>query len=353
MLIGCPLFGCTAIGDVDAFTDQPSGGTAGPEGGVAGRCEGGVCPPGQEDCTNAVDDNDDGLADCADPLCQDFGYACVPLAPIGWDGPAVLYQGGSAAACSGAYDVTLVDGGRGLSAEPAVCSACTCGNASGSCPAASVQLFRAEDGECSSGCGAQVELPPGTCVDLKPIGMPCHEDDQRYAVNASSVGVFSGSCTPSAQTPTLPPPVWLSPYVLCGTPAGGGCGPASVCAPPASPAATSGLCVGTSGDAACPEGFPLRELVHRSIDDQRACTECNCAPATCTGTIDLFDGGQCNDGHVKASLPSEYAGTCVDFSKDKPRARFTVDEAPKCSATPATPVGQAIEVDPYTVCCAP
>src|SRR5262249_44339774 len=37
-----------------------------------------------ENCTNGVDDDCDGLVDCADPACGQQGYACVPPVPAGW-----------------------------------------------------------------------------------------------------------------------------------------------------------------------------------------------------------------------------------------------------------------------------
>ena len=40
---------------------------------------------GPEKCTNGVDDDCNGLTDCADPACQTQGYACAAPAPGGWD----------------------------------------------------------------------------------------------------------------------------------------------------------------------------------------------------------------------------------------------------------------------------
>src|SRR5262245_6655050 len=49
---------------------------------------------GDEDCTNGVDDNGDGLIDCADPRCSP-GFACVSIIPTGWQGYVALYHGPS------------------------------------------------------------------------------------------------------------------------------------------------------------------------------------------------------------------------------------------------------------------
>ncbi|MGA7121295.1 MAG: hypothetical protein WBY94_14420, partial [Polyangiaceae bacterium] len=50
-----------------------------------------------ENCTNGIDDNCDGLVDCAEPSCQTAGYACVGAAPAGWSGPDLFWTGAAGA----------------------------------------------------------------------------------------------------------------------------------------------------------------------------------------------------------------------------------------------------------------
>src|SRR5688572_7668808 len=75
--------------DFDApFAAGDSGGGAGGSGpgtpttGV----QGGEAADG-EACDNGVDDDLDGAIDCADTECSVAGFACVPAAPAGYQGP--------------------------------------------------------------------------------------------------------------------------------------------------------------------------------------------------------------------------------------------------------------------------
>src|SRR5689334_5880623 len=85
--------------------------------------DGGVVEGGDgEDCTNGVDDNDDGLIDCADPGCS--GYACVSVIPMGWQGYVALYDGPAAKdpGCGGDFPRSVFTGTGSLVNSPAKCS---------------------------------------------------------------------------------------------------------------------------------------------------------------------------------------------------------------------------------------
>lgn len=63
----------SAEAQVDAPADSP---------GDAGGAD--ACDAAVEDCTNGLDDNCNGLVDCADPECASQGFACTPAVPVGW-----------------------------------------------------------------------------------------------------------------------------------------------------------------------------------------------------------------------------------------------------------------------------
>src|SRR6185436_995373 len=68
------LVGCRGLLGLDGLDFDQSGGSEGPDAG----------PPPAEDCENGVDDDGDGLVDCADPDCAKLGYQCVAAVPSGW-----------------------------------------------------------------------------------------------------------------------------------------------------------------------------------------------------------------------------------------------------------------------------
>ncbi|APR78126.1 Hypothetical protein A7982_03473 [Minicystis rosea] len=71
-------------------------------------------------------------ADCSDPNCQST-YACVAPAPSGWQGPYALYDGAPAnfQGCPSQFPEEAYAGNGEFSAQPATCSTCSCGGATG------------------------------------------------------------------------------------------------------------------------------------------------------------------------------------------------------------------------------
>src|SRR5580658_7572719 len=78
-LVDAPTGG-DAAADADATNDAPS------DSPLVSDHAADSCSMG-EDCANGMDDDCNGLADCADPACQSAGYACETPAPTGWSGP--------------------------------------------------------------------------------------------------------------------------------------------------------------------------------------------------------------------------------------------------------------------------
>jgi hypothetical protein len=180
-------------------------------------------PVGAEtSCFDGIDNNGDGLVDCADPTCASAA-ACVAAAPAGWTGHAVLYDGATAGAptCAAPFATDLMPGRAGLSAAVAVCSACTCGPSNG--------------GACPAAGGAKIVSAPM----FARIGIGCAGGP------AATVG-----CT------------------------------GTVCQPRPAPPFAAGLCVHQAGDVACPAGpFTDRHVFFAGVNDTRGCTACACGPA--------------------------------------------------------------------------
>jgi len=179
-------------------------------------------PGAETSCFDGIDNNGDGLVDCADPTCASVA-ACVALVPSGWLGYAALYDGvpTGVPSCAAPFAVTVTPGSAGLSAAPATCAPCTCGPPNG--------------GACAAGGGTATVSPP----TFARIGLGCKDQASPAA-----------GCT------------------------------GTVCQPRPSAPFGAGICVLQPGDVPCPSGTPFtdRHVFFVGVDDTRGCTACACGP---------------------------------------------------------------------------
>src|SRR5262245_45608356 len=109
---GLALFGCSGILGIEHATLR-----AHADSGAAGR----------EDCLNGVDDDGNGLVDCAYPACGAAGFACAPAPPDGWSLVAMYryeYKRAPSTAPCAAPSRHLT--GLAAPIAPAECGACMC-----------------------------------------------------------------------------------------------------------------------------------------------------------------------------------------------------------------------------------
>ncbi|HEY0195851.1 MAG TPA: hypothetical protein VGC42_32275 [Kofleriaceae bacterium] len=232
------IMGCS---DHEAARALPDGG--GSVGGPPEQAE-------ERDCFDGLDNDGDGMVDCADPSCAAIA-TCVADVPAGWNGHAMLYDGDASAAppgCSGLWTSELVAGNSAPSAAPASCSACACGAPAG--------------GECAPAGGAATTSPPTSAR----VGIACTMADEPAA------GCSGNACMPVPDAR----------YV-------------------------AGACIYRSGDAACPAGsFTERHVFYASTLDSRDCAACACgAPAG--GACAASGGG--STGGVIGTQPTTFC--CV------------------------------------------
>ncbi|MDB4967782.1 MAG: cell wall surface anchor family protein [Myxococcales bacterium] len=233
------------------------------------------CPGGGiELCFNNVDDDCDGLADCADPDCAPVAV-CVPVvaAPFAY-GTQEPKTGACPGNTSGA-PVYLQDGtGGGCS------STCSCGGSGCTAPLTNVV-------PCPGGALQQPGFATVTqagCVNIENA-------------NNFRVGSITGTlaCTKNGAAAPVTPPA-LTTTLACtmtGTATTGGCGSGQVCV-----ARGAKQCVSTAGaGATCPSSYPTGATWFSSYTDNRTCT-CSCATAAngCTGAsvgVSFFDSKSC------------------------------------------------------------
>jgi hypothetical protein len=323
---------------------------------------------GPENCTNGIDDDCNGLIDCADPACA--AYTCVPPVPVGWVGPVALWQAANPAtppACQANYGAPL-DQTSGLNAPPATCGACTCGASGQTCSATGT--FHLDQTCVSASCATVTPAPAGTCTAVP--ANTCGSGGS-FTMGAAVPTPTGGSCAiASAGTVNRPLVTWTTSARVCsytGTPdSPGGCttgGQQCVAAPTGNYGTT--LCVYSTmapPPSSCPAGFAAigPAVFYSGQTDTRDCAGCTCASSptggTCSGSVSLYgnNAGGCN------GTPATYAlgTTCQCYGCAQPalpnvpgfvQANYTVT-AGTCSVVgqPA-PTGSVTPTGPTTLCC--
>ena len=329
----------------------------------AGSADAGACEPGRmEDCTNGVDDNCDGLVDCADPQCQP-GYRCAPEAPAGFQGPVVLYDesGGppapSVPPCEAPYPSDQLDGYDAPSFQASSC-ACQCGSVDRGCIGPAIRTFT--DNTCRNSCNLASAIE-GCASDA------CTQPVQSAMIVTPPAVSAAGSCSASAQA-TFPAwdaaRDWGRSGRACGTGRSllrGGCSTAQVCTPRPPSTLAPGLCVFESGDASCPATYPGKHTYFAGGSDSRSCTGgCRCDPptgVTCT-LISAAISSSCPGGSGISTMTGlEDGGSpkCSAFSSTPtPFASATLAPSGGSCAPAGTtgPTGTVAPTTPTTVCCA-
>jgi len=336
-----------------------------------------------EDCTNGVDDDNDGNIDCADPKCG--AYACVADVPADWTGYYALFDGvGSDPGCPMTFPSTTLPAYQAdLTVPPAQCT-CSCGPAQGQtcaaldtikivtqdapcgqaavCKGTSLNVPAGWDGSCYGTnfyAGGKLTCGPGTDMTCSTnTGNPCN-----VAVSATALEATGGSCMASAVQVMKPDLVWGRFGRACGSDsmtAGKGCNIGQSCVAKPQPPFVSGVCIYKQGDTACPAGaFKQKHLFYEGANDTRDCTnDCSCGSpsgGTCPTTISIYSdsGGVCNS--AVATFP---AGTCANVANNPTLGtrKATPPGAPTggtCTASGGQPTGTATPDVPVTFCCIP
>jgi len=309
-----------------------------------------------EICNNNIDDNCDGLVDCADPQCF-AGFACIPAPTVGWTGPVELWEGvvpGVPPTCAGAFPSDVYDGNATPTQPPDSCSACACSSASGgACGAATVSFF--DDSSCTMTCpdagATSAQLPVGACVNLTSYTSTCATPSMTISAPAPS----GGSCSPSGGAASTTPWAWTQLARVCGVPTPtvpGGCTAPMVCAPRPAAQFDATVCVVLGGAQSCPAAFPSKKTYYGSASDDRTCTACGCgAPsgASCTGTVKEYSGPSCNGSASTLGAPS----ACTPLSGKSEELTTATPSGGSCAPSGGQPTGSIDPTSPTTVCCAP
>jgi hypothetical protein len=250
------------------------------------------CVPRAEDCYNGLDDDCDGLADCADPDCTPTSV-CIPL-PSGSPGTTIATgatcPGGFAPQANGGtpYGLTVASGGT-------ACTGCQCGSTRVTDCTAMLTTY-ASTADCQAGVNGRTVTTP-ISIGPDPCPVPDTGADIIFGVSLSPWTVSSVPC-PASGTPVKPTASFATGGTFCRSAfvsANGqtGCAAGSVCTrrPPAGDAA----CVMLDDASTCPAGTKTT-TVYTSIQDDRTCAPCACdiQGASCDAVVlQLGSDSQC------------------------------------------------------------
>jgi hypothetical protein len=318
-----------------------------------------VCSPGgtcvsstTEDCMNGIDDDGNGMVDCADPACS-AGYRCVPQVPSGFTGPGEVFDGpGPSPPCDQLYPKESLDGWATPQC-PTSCGPCTCGSPTGvTCGNPSV----------ASGVEScpkpPTPLPPGTCT---PATFAAGSMFATFAGTASTSG---GSCPGLGGT--VPPITWNKGHLCTANVEGGkGCAVGYVCWPKPQPPFLPQACVFAHDDQTCPStGYTVKRNYYgtQDVHDTRVCSTCACnAPSggTCAATLGMWT--KASIGTTSCATPSLITYTVPSLCQTVPNnigaVMFTSKGYTGGSCTPSGPATLTGTCTPSgtqtTACCTP
>jgi hypothetical protein len=346
------LWACASVPEI-TFTDADAATLAAEAGsamdtGVVG--DGAVVTPDgnviactkTEICDDGIDNDCNGMTDCADPMCSSF--ACVDAPPTGW--ALVALAETTQPACPTGYtastDLKVVSG-----AVAHTCS-CSCAATGGtSCTSASVAVATSGENTCMADTSTNINNNVGaTCTALAAdLDIPMGTDFAKLAT--------PGGPTSCNNTPTL---TKLNPTDgrACTPPMRGGSGCAASTQTCLLKPAGFTMCVSKAGNQACPAGFTKQRHAGSAATDSRMCSACTCNNAPCASDVVLWSNGACNAkmAHLttanNTSCSAPLAGSDMNFTAKYYKSTTTGG----CSVgTAPTPQGMLTFTDERTICC--
>ena len=256
---------------------------AGGRGGAAGTGAAGTTGcvfQSAEDCFDGIDNDCNGMIDCADPACAPQGE-CVAAGNTNFK---LGVEANPTDTCPTNFTGGETALNQGLVVPAATtCTGCSCA-ASTTC---SIGLYQYAS---VAACTADTTLTGGTLVgsQINSASLTC----EMGTLNAPAyrIGSFTktdSACTPSG-TAAKPAVSWTTQKKFCAVArTGAGCSPGYVCAP--KQAQLSNHCVRADGALACPAGYNATGSGwYKDFSDTRTCGACSCGtqtPGDCTKEV--------------------------------------------------------------------
>ncbi|WP_156338849.1 hypothetical protein [Chondromyces crocatus] len=305
----------------------------------------------------------DPCKECEEPCACPDG-TCVPLPPLGWEGPVLLWHGPpeEEPACPARAPAPVYEGYRGLKTIPE-CARCEC--SAPTCALPERVSASAQSDVCGVGLETRVfpEGWDGSCLAIDPLNAP-----RSLRVGATSVG----ACEPVTVSIHKASFGWETKAKGCmlGWPAEACPRPYEVCAPRVETARDGfELCIYQPGSGktenakpgwgpSCPAGFPQVRVFHGGVADDSWCTPCSCGEpegSVCDGRLTLHEGVGCqgdqqevptglngNACSVPLNLIPEIRSVEVELVRDQPGS---------CKPAGGNLVNGGMLLEPATFCC--
>jgi hypothetical protein len=298
----------------------------------------GCVPTGPENCTDGIDNDCNGLNDCADPACSQQGYLCVPTPPSGWS--FVGFSADSEPGCPSGQQTNNVDVDPVL--QQASCS-CTCnvGNPP-TCTGHVATAYGMSNGMCPMNAGmfaadGMCNFTPLTLEPFLQVGQPAGS---------------GGTCVANPTT-TVPPAGSTRGQICSGEKNfGGGCSGGQVCAlaPPAYQA-----CIAKGGQVGCPSGAYGNPHYAGTLSDSRGCSKCSCnGTPSCSLQWTFYNTGNCNGQTGPTLYPDGTCQATMGGGMVYGSSRLTGSPSDAGCAPPQMqpmPTGQLSINGEQTVCC--
>ena len=294
---------------------------------------------------NPVSEDGGSSSTGAGPSC-DGGLRCYEDAPAGWSGPFRLVVGPAfdpVDACP-ATDPDQVDLVYNDLAIPGGECGCECQSDydCGTVPISNPPF--------TADCDFGVPLPPPFPVDTC-IGIVAGTYDPTTGIMIAWqdwVDNLEQPCSVAVPAPPVTPAQWTTAGSVCDDGEDLRCGQGHCLTESGGP-----ICVYTEGDRPCPDGeYSDRSVHYRTIEDTRACNDCNCQPfpgeALCA--MEFFDDQVC--GALFEFSTSDDGFACYDLTTFPAGFSLNLAQADVCYADDPGMSGEAQAVDPVTFCCA-
>jgi hypothetical protein len=316
----------------DSFSDGPGSISDGGASDLASSDGGTPCIPAPESCFNGIDDDCNGLIDCADPACNPTA-TCVPA--VSGASYGTLLPSGS---CPQA-NATAMPLYNNFSNAPASCTGC---GFDANISNIQMDVYSDNDGaSCVSQAQSTLQGTLSTttaCTTLTLYG--------QFQFN----NMRGGSCTYFSGSPSLPSPQLTKNEFCASATTGGGCGAGSVCAPRV---ANDSVCILTS-DATCPASYPNATSWYGAIHDGRSCSSCMNPVGQPYGTLRLFTTTNCTGAYtsVNFSETSSNSTTSVTCTPASASGHSMTFDYFNCSSASVPVMGTVTGMGPVaTVCC--
>ncbi|AKT40078.1 hypothetical protein [Chondromyces crocatus] len=304
----------------------------------------------------------DPCKECADPCSCPEG-TCVPPAPLGWEGPVLLWYGTPAdePECPERAPAPVYEGYRGLKTIPE-CARCEC--APPSCELPQQVSASATDGMCGVPLVTR-DFPEdwdGSCLAIDPLMAP-----ESLRVGATRMG----ACEPVTISVQKASFGWETKAKGCkALRVTGKCElPHEECAPRLETVRDGfELCVFQGGDGrpespkpgwgpSCPEGYPQARVFYGGVADDSSCLPCSCgAPegGECDAALTVYEGADCSGD--SQMLPSSITnGSCVPYPHQSTLlsvdAVLETSNPGSCKPSGGNLVNGGTLLEPATFCC--